>query len=165
MEFWDAYDGNFQKIEGLVLERGQEIPEGIYHLVCDILVRHRDGTYLLMQRCREKHFGGMWEATAGGSALRGETPLQCALRELREETGIRGENLREVGRVVHPRHRSVYVEYLAVTDCRKDSVTLQPGETQAFRWATAEEILEMSPQELVTNRMQIFIPELRGLNL
>ncbi len=165
MELWDAYDASFQLIEGMTLERGQEIPEGIYHLVCDILVRHRDGTYLLMQRDARKHFGGMWEASAAGSALKGETALECAVRELWEETGIREENLVEVGRVVHPRHRSVYVEYLAVTDRDKDSVTLREGETQAYQWATAEEILRMSRQELVTNRMQIFVPELRGLNL
>ncbi len=165
MELWDVYDGNFRKIEGKSLIRGQEIPEGIYHLVCDVLVKHTDGTYLLMQRCREKHFGGMWEASAGGSALKGETALQCAIRELREETGIREENMREVGRIVHPRHRSLYVEFVAVTDCKKDAVTLQPGETQAYRWATAQEILAMSTQELVTNRMQIFVPELRGMNL
>ncbi len=41
-----------------------------YHLVCDIIVRHSDGTYLLMQRGYRKPYGGMWEASAGGSALR-----------------------------------------------------------------------------------------------
>lgn len=48
MERWDAYDRHFQKVEGVTLIRGEPIPEGLYHLVCDILVRHRDGTYLLM---------------------------------------------------------------------------------------------------------------------
>ncbi len=162
MELWDAYDLHFQKVPGITLERGQEIPEGVYHLVCDILVRHRDGTYLLMQRHSRKHFGGMWEASAGGSALLGETPPECAKRELREETGIAAQELQEVGRVVHPRHRCVYVEYVAFTDCEKDAVTLQPGETQAYRWASAEEILQMTTKELITNRMQIFVPELRG---
>ena len=80
MERWDAYDRNFRKVEGVTLIRGEPIPEGLCHLVCDVLVRHCDGTYLLMQRDRRKHYGGMWEATAGGSALQNETPMECAVR-------------------------------------------------------------------------------------
>ena len=73
---------------------------GVYHLVCDIIVRHTDGDYLIVQRDARKHYGGMWEASAGGSAFAGESPLQCAARELFEETGIRTDTLTEVGRVV-----------------------------------------------------------------
>ena len=74
MELWDAYDKDFNKIKNRTLIRGQRIPKGLFHLVCDILVKHTDGTYLLMQRDKRKHFGGMWEATAGGSALQNEPP-------------------------------------------------------------------------------------------
>ena len=91
MELWDAYDKDFRKIQGITLIRGEAIPEGIFHLVCDVIVRHADGSYLLMQRDKRKHFGGMWEATAGGSAIQNESPLECAARELQEETGITSE--------------------------------------------------------------------------
>lgn len=53
-----------------------------------------------MQRDSRKHFGGIWEATAGGSALQGEDALTCVNRELREETGIESEDLSEVGHVI-----------------------------------------------------------------
>ena len=62
----------------MTLIRGEAIPDGFYHLVSDIIVKHVDGTYLLMQRDIRKNYGGMWEATAGGSALKGEGPLACA---------------------------------------------------------------------------------------
>ena len=89
MELWDAYNSNYEKIEGMTLVRDEEIPQGVYHLVCEILVRHVDGTYLLMKRDPTKPlYPNMWEATAGGSALQGETAEQGAMRELREETGI-----------------------------------------------------------------------------
>ena len=101
IEIWDAYDKYFNIIDGVQLVRGEEIDEGIYHLVCDIIVRHTDGTYLLMQRDFKKHFGGMWELTAGGSALAGETPFECAIRELREETGIISSDLKEIKRNIH----------------------------------------------------------------
>ena len=88
MELWDAYDKDSRKIQGITLIRGEAIPEGTFHLVCDVIVRHTDGSYLLMQRDKRKHFGGMWEGTAGGSAIQNESPLECAARELQEETGI-----------------------------------------------------------------------------
>ena len=160
MERWDAYDENFRRMEGVSLVRGEPIPAGAYHLVCEVLVRHIDGSCLLMQRDPRKHYGGLWEATAGGSALRGEPPLDCARRELREETGIRAEELQELGRV-----RSAdthYVEFLCVTDWPKDGVTLQEGETVAYRWVSRTELLSLRSGELVTKRMQGFLPELRG---
>ena len=98
MELWDAYDAQFRKIEGVTLVRGEPVPARLFHLATDILVRHTDGNYLLMQRDWRKNFGGTWEATAGGSALKGESALECALRELQEETGIVSDHLDEVGR-------------------------------------------------------------------
>lgn len=164
MEIWDAYNKEFEKIEGMSLIRGEAIPDGVYHLVSDVIVRHADGTYLLMQRDSRKHFGGMWEATAGGSALTRESPLACAIRELREETGIESEALTEVGRVVNDHNHTLYVEFLCVTDCEKEQVTLQEGETSAFRWVTKDELVSMKKDELVTERMQRFIGELRPSN-
>ena len=159
MEIWDAYDKDFQKLPDVSLIRGEAVPEGMYHLVSDIIVRHVDGSYLLMQRDKRKPFGGMWEATAGGSALQNETPLECAVRELREETGIISDDLTEVGRVISS--DTIYVEFLCVADVPKDSVTLQEGETAACRWVSRSELVSMKKSELLTERMQTFIKELQ----
>ena len=75
----------------------------------------------------------MWEATAGGSALQGENPLDCAVRELREETGISSDRLTEIGRVFHYGHRTIYVEYLCNTAIDKSSIVLQDGENSAYK--------------------------------
>lgn len=137
MEIWDAYysDGT---PAGRTLVRGEPIPEGLYHLGCEILVRHVDGDYLLMRRDLRKHcYPGYWEATAGGSALQGEDALTCARRELREETGIISGDFTEIGRFVS--RDSIYRQYLCVTDGDKAAVTLQEGETIAYRWVTEAE--------------------------
>jgi 8-oxo-dGTP pyrophosphatase MutT (NUDIX family) len=102
----------------------------------------------------------MWEATAGGSALQGESPLECAKRELREETGIVTSDFVEVGRVLHQRHQTYYVNYQCLTDVDKASIVLQEGETSAYKWVTAEELRQMSREELATQRIQNFIEEL-----
>ena len=78
MELWDLYDRNGNRT-GEVWERHHRnymnIPEGRYHLVSDILVQHRDGSYLLTKRHQGKDlYPGYWEASAGGSAQLGEGP-------------------------------------------------------------------------------------------
>lgn len=109
-------------IAGRVLVRGEKIPKGVYHLASEVIVRHQDGTYLLTQRNPRKNFGGMWEATAGGSALQGENPLECVKRELREETGILTDDFIEVGHVLHQKYQTYYVNYFCHTDVDKDSI-------------------------------------------
>lgn len=127
-----------------------------------ILVKHIDGTYLLMQRDPNKHYGGMWEATAGGSALLSETPLECAFRELKEETGIIATELVEEGRVISKETQSIYVEFLCVTDWNKEKVILQEGETTDFKWVSKNELFNTKSAELVTKRIQKFVEELKG---
>lgn len=160
MELWDAYDREMNLIPNMILERGP-VPKGIYHIVCEIAVKHTDGTYLMMQRDFRKHLGGMWELTAGGSALKGEKPLECAIRELKEETGIATESLTQIGNVIHDEHNSIYFEYLCLTDCDKNSIILQEGETISYKWVSVDEFKSIPKNELATTRMQSFIDELR----
>ena len=154
-ELWDAYNSDFEKIEGLTLVRDEEeyFPEGAYHLVCEILVRHVDGTYLLMKRDPTKPlYPNMWEATAGGSALKGESDVEGALRELREETGIVADKLEFLDKSIggHCWH----VRFLCVTDCDKNSIKLQEGETCDYKWVSAAEVLAMTESELVGWQMK-----------
>lgn len=160
-ELWDAYDNSFNKLNGITLVRGEPVPDGIYHLVCEIIVRHIDGTYLLMQRdCRKKHLGGMWELSAGGAVQQGETPLIGALRELREETGLKVKDIKELKRIVHDGYHVLFVDYLCVTDCEKDSIILQEGETVDYKWIVRSDLLKMSENELASKRAIKLIGEL-----
>lgn len=161
MELWDAYDRNMNKIENMVLIRGKSIPDGVYHIVCDIAVRHIDGTYLIMQRDFNKHLGGLWEFSAGGSAFLGETPDECAKRELAEETGIMSDNIKQIGKVISDERNVIYFEYLCITDCDKNSVTLQKGETIAYKWLTLNQLKTLPCAKLATTRIQKFIDELK----
>ena len=139
MEIWDGYliDGTLANHD---LVRGEPIPKGLYHLVSEILVRHVDGDYLLMRRdLRKPNYGGYYEATAGGSALKGEDKVSCAIRELSEETGICSNNLQEIGR--HTSHDTIYYNFLCVTDCDKSSISLQAGETMSYKWISENDFI------------------------
>jgi 8-oxo-dGTP diphosphatase len=159
-ELWDAYDSAFNRIKDMTLVRGEALPDGVYHLVCDVVVKHMDGSYLLMQRDFRKRHGGMWELTAGGSALQGEGALECAKRELKEETGLNAGNLEEIGRIVHDGRRSLYVEYLCVLDCCKDSIVLQEGETVDYKWVDREVLFRMDSREFASARIRKLLEEL-----
>ena len=140
MEIWDGYkaDGT---LAGIDLVRGELIPDGIYFMTVEILVRHTDGDYLLMQRDPTKPaFPGYLEATAGGAAQKGEDPLSAALRELREETGIVATHLQPIANMLY--RRMLNYQYLCVTNCDKESVTLQEGETVGYRWVSEKEFIE-----------------------
>lgn len=142
MEIWDGYreDGT---LAGVDLIRDEEIPAGLYHLVCDILVRHKDGDYLLMLRDYNKDIHpGEWESTAGGSALKGENALQCARRELQEETGLIAGELTEVHYEVYHERNALFYCYVCEVDCDKASVTLQEGETIDYKWLSEREFID-----------------------
>lgn len=159
-EIWDAYDKQFNKIENAKLTRGETISADMYHLVGEIIVKHKDGFYLIMQRDLKKSCGGMWELTAGGSALQGENPLQCAIRELREETGIVSCELKEIERIVHDGYHTLFVEYLCITGWDKNSIVLQEGETINYMWVDKKTLLNMGPDVLASARAIKIVKEL-----
>ena len=160
MEIWDLYDANGNRTgETWERSRMKEIPEGRYHIVCDVLIRHRDGTFLLTYRDPRKDvFPGCWEASAGGSALAGETPEEGARREMLEETGLVANKLELIGTTWKRKSRSAVYAWLAVVDCAKDAVRLQEGETADYRWVEPRTLFSMIPKEPV---LQIQYPRYR----
>lgn len=145
MELWDAYyaDGS---LAGRDLIRGEPIPEGLYHLVAEVTLRHADGTFLLMQRAFTKpNAPGLYEATAGGSALKGEMAEEAARRELLEETGIAAENFTPLYCTVS--HDTIYHGYLCCVDCSKNAVALQDGETVSYLWLSGDAFLALLHSE------------------
>ena len=151
MEIWDLYDEKGNKT-GETWERSwaKEIPEGRYHIVCDILIRHRDGDFLLTLRdSRKEMYPGCWEASAGGSALAGETPEEGARREMQEETGLKAEKLELISITRKPDSRSVVYAFIAMVDAAKDSVMLQEGETVDYQWMKLSALRKMIRDEPV----------------
>lgn len=142
IELWDAYhaDGT---LAGCDLIRGEKIPTGLKHLVAEVFVMHKDGSILLMQRDFGKpNYPGVWESSAGGSVLKGESAIDGAKRELLEETGIiANDDLENLYYVVTD--TTIYRGYLCVTDIPKNDVKLQKGETIAFRWVDEQEFREV----------------------
>lgn len=147
MELWDAYDRSGHRT-GETLVRDRPIPQGRYHLVAEVVVQHTDGDILLMQRALSKNiFPGLWHATAGGSALAGENSEAAARRELLEETGISAGSLIPLYHRREDSNQTFYDGFLATYTGDKNAVTLQEGETDAFRWMPVTEFLDFVKSE------------------
>lgn len=137
-ELWDIYDADGGRT-GRTQRRGDPFQEGDRHLCVHVWIRNARGEYLITKRAPNKVMPGLWECT-GGSALAGESSLAAALREAREETGLRldpgrGELLfRFSGAHFHCdvwRFQQPFDEI---------EIALQPGETCDFRLADPEQI-------------------------
>ena len=86
-EIWDLYNEN-RELTGRDQIRGEEIPQGYYHLVVHVWIRNSNGKYLISQRSADRPMHPLkWECV-GGSVLKGEDSLSGALRETREEVGL-----------------------------------------------------------------------------
>lgn len=70
----------------------------------------------------------------------GERPYDTAIRELREETGIEASKLEQIYRCMSK--GTIYYGYICKTNCNKDSIMLQEGETISYLWLTKEELFK-----------------------
>lgn len=89
-EIWDLYtrdeNGNFHKLDQKGV-RGERLPYNTYHMVVMVWLRNSRGEFLISRRSSAKSYPLCWEPT-GGSALAGESSVEAACQEVREELGI-----------------------------------------------------------------------------
>ena len=140
-ESWDALDRDGNHL-GFPLARlmAKSLDPGIYHRVVMVYTETPSGRILVTQRAPVKTYPYHWEVT-GGSVLRGETPVQGAIRELREETGIRRTPQQMVRAYTHVddgRH-CIYNAFATCLPDEEPAVTLQEGETIAWRLLPQED--------------------------
>lgn len=108
MEKWDLYT-KYREKSGKEQIRGEKIPNGFYHLVVHVWIRNCKGEYLISQRSVSRPtFPLMWECV-GGSVLMGESSIDGALREVKEEVGL--DLQPEAGKLLFTKIRGTDVKY------------------------------------------------------
>ena len=85
-EYWDVYDEN-RIFQNKVIRRGDTFIDGEYYVCCEVWLQNLNGELLITQRHPNKKAGGLWEFVGGG-VLAGETTVQAALREVKEEIDV-----------------------------------------------------------------------------
>ena len=143
-ELWELRDEH-ERPTGRFLERGRPIPEGYWHIVVTIWTVTADGRILLTRRHPDKHWGLCWEST-GGSVQAGESSREGALRELREETGLRAEESR-FRLLSSVRTDRLFLDtYLYLCPEAEPALTLQPEEVVEARFVRPEEMEDWFPK-------------------
>ncbi len=147
MELWDLYTKDREKL-GETMARGSKHPEGKYRLVVHMAIFNSRGDMLIQQRQSDK-FGwpNMWDISASGSVISGETTCIAAERELGEELGLSLSfaNRRPALTVHFP--EGLGDVFVLQEEVDLSTLTLQKEEVQAVRWADEAEILCMIEED------------------
>ncbi|WP_158593221.1 NUDIX domain-containing protein [Planomicrobium sp. Y74] len=167
MELWDLVDGNRNKL-GRTHQRGIELRSGEYHVVVEIVTINADGRMLLTQRDPVKTYPLLWEIT-GGSITAGESSIEGAVRELKEETGLRAvpEQLTKIGEMKYGHYfRDSYL-WKSAEMIQPSEMNLQPGEVCDAKLVTFDELRRMDEQGLtvpsVIERCQLYLEDLQKM--
>lgn len=142
MEWLDIYDGN-GKPTGKIAERGTSLTEGEYFLCAHVILENTDRLFLIQQRSDLKPTRpGQWDITAGAVDA-GETSLDGAVREAKEEVGLLLPK-QEMQFLFRDRRRSCYHDvYYVQMPFSLEDCTMQESEVQALDLVTADQLLEL----------------------
>lgn len=143
MEFRDVYDLYGQKT-GKIIGRHDPLLPGEYCRTVCVCVFNSQGELLLQKRTPDKElWANLWDITAAGGVLAGETGQQAAERELKEEMGL---DIRFEG--VRPKLTTYFRDgfsdvFTVVQDVELSQLTLQKEEVAGAMWATEQQVEEM----------------------
>ena len=143
MELFDLYTWD-RRPTGRTMVRGEPTPEGFFRMVVHVCVFDREGRMLIQQRQPFKRgWSGLWDVTVGGCAVAGEDSRTAAEREVREELGL-AIDLSEAYPTLTLNWGHGFDDfYVKTEDVDIASLTLQPEEVEAVRWADMDGILRM----------------------
>jgi 8-oxo-dGTP pyrophosphatase MutT (NUDIX family) len=139
MEAWDILDPEGRPTGRRIL-RGEPLGPEERHLVVHVHLVNRAGHFLIQKRSMSKAFSpGAWDVTCG-AVLAGEESLQGALREVREELGLRLEPS-ALAFVARLRRVDSFVDvWLGWIDVEISRLVMQEEEVDALRFVDAREL-------------------------
>ncbi len=146
-ELFDLY-GHDRRPLGRTGERGMAMPADTWRIVVHVCLFNARGQLLIQQRQPFKQgWPGLWDLSAGGSVLAGESSQQAASRELREEIGYTHDFAGQAPAMSLSFATGMVQgfddHYVLRADVDLEALRLQPSEVQAVRWAGLEDVLAM----------------------
>ncbi|MBE5799285.1 MAG: NUDIX domain-containing protein [Clostridiales bacterium] len=149
-EIWDLYDASGRRT-GRTMLRGEEVPQGMYHLVIHIWPINSRGEFLIQRRAMSVQWKpGLWAVT-GGSAITGEDAMTAARRELLEELGYDAKE-NEIKRIACLRRSNSFCNVFTIKlDCPEESFVLQEEEVSEVKWCDGNKLLRMVEDNMLYN--------------
>jgi 8-oxo-dGTP pyrophosphatase MutT (NUDIX family) len=118
--------------------------ENLPHAATAVLLRDPAGRVYVHRRTETKDvYPGMHDVWAGGVVLAGEDPVEAAARELAEELGVHGCELRDLGRFWYADEHTNYLVYpfeARYDPARHGPVVHQPEEVACGWWMDWDEL-------------------------
>lgn len=111
-------------------------------LTTSLIYVEKDGMYLMLHRVRkhEDPNAGKWLGV-GGKLEKGETPSECARREMLEETGLTANRLSYRGVV---RFESSWTEEMHLFTCESFTGELTDCSEGVLKWVPKDEIYRLN---------------------
>ncbi len=119
--------------------------QGLRHRVVRIMITNDAGEILLQHRSPAKDiFPDCWDNSAAGHVDSGEDYDQAALRELKEELGLDGIALKEIGKYATDEtwrgHRLKRFTKVYQAQSNQTPKRLEAGKVDDARWFTLEQV-------------------------
>ncbi len=125
---------------------------------CVVITKEDCPKVLLIERGADP-FKGCW-AFPGGFLNMDETTEQCAIRELKEETGLEVDKVKEIGTYSKvdrdPRGRTITVAYLAMVDAPLE--VMGQDDAAKAQWFPIDSLPELAfdHDEIMSNAIAVF---------
>lgn len=157
----NLYDKD-RKMLDITNVRGEPIPKDTYILAVHVVIFNLQGQMLIQKRASSVNkFSDMWDFTAGGCAIVGESSQRAAEREVQEELGLFIDLVDHKKKNIRPDFTINYAEgfddfYVITRNIDIRNIVLQKSEVQDVLWANVQDVQRMWAEGL-------FVPYKKGL--
>lgn len=139
-----------------------QFPRGV-EVITGLIIRNKEGKIFL---ATGKKWHGKWIVT-GGHVEPGETILESAQREGKEETGMDLKPIAIInfGEMIAPVffHRPAhFIHFDCLFEAEDDDVKLADEELTEYKWVTPEEALEMDMNPSTKGAIKAYIKYLKN---
>ena len=161
MEFVEMFD-NKRKPLGKVTERYNYV-EGEYSQGSHVWIVNSKGELLIQKRTpTKKLYPNLWSITSGGTDT-GETTLETAFREVKEELGIELKADEVELMMSYKRNHDFVDVWLVRKDIDLKDIVMQPEEVAEAKWVTVEELNELMQNKQTPKSLEIYFGFLKQL--
>lgn len=149
MEILDVYD-KYKTLTGKKILKGQynELLQGEYTLLTYVAIFNSENEMLIQKRQAElDRHPNLWDISASGHVISGETSDEAIERKLYEELGHKHEFVEDLAYFTINNNNSFGDVYIINDDIDINDLRLDYKKVQNVTWATKDEILQLIEEE------------------